>query len=126
MRTFIRTLIVSLSLSFLVACGGSPIGKALNHEKAMLKIVEANKDDGDKAKAELEKYVADNKAELDSLKTELEKVKAEVEKDESKAMSLMMDHVDALSENEKLKDSIRESKAYDNDDVRKLLRVMDL
>jgi len=126
MRTFIRTLIVSLSFSFLVACGGSPIGKALDHEKAMLKIVEANKDDGDKAKAELEKYVTDHKAELDQVKADMEKLKNEIKDDESKAMSMMIDHASAIQENETLKDSLRTSKAYDNDDVRKLLRMVDM
>lgn len=125
MRTFIRTLLISVSFSFLVACGGGgPIGKAINHEKAMLKIVESNKDDGEKAKVELEKYVADNKAEIDGLKAEMEKLEKEIGDDDAKQMEAIAPHMDALMENEKIRDGLRESKAYDNEDVRKLLRTV--
>lgn len=125
MRTFLRTLFLGLSVSLLVACGGGgPVGKALEHQKAMLKIVEANKTDAAKAASELEAYIKTNEADLTAVKAEMEKLKAEAKDDMGKAMAIMNDHKDAIMEVQELKKKLREE-AKDvmmDDKVSELLR----
>jgi len=128
MRKFLRSFIVLLSLSLFVACGGGggAVGKALAHQKAMLKIVEANKTDAAKAATELEAYIKSNEADLTAVKADMEKLKAEAKDDMGKAMSIMKDNAEAIQEVQELKKKLRdEAKDVMNDEkVAELLRTV--
>ena len=118
MRNLIKGLALALSTSFIVACGGGgPVGAALNHELAMLKIVEANKTDAAKAATELEVYVKTNEADLKTVKEGMEKLKAEAKDDMSKVADIIKANAGKMKEVSDLKEKLRaEAKDVYNDD----------
>jgi Skp family chaperone for outer membrane proteins len=126
MRNVIKGFALALSASFIVACGGGggAVGKALDHEIAMLKIVEANKADVAKATSELEAYLKTNEADLKAIKEEMEKLKAEVKDDMSKVADIMKSNAEKMQAKEELKKKLREEAkdVMGDDKVRDLLR----
>jgi hypothetical protein len=96
MRNLIKTAVLAASTALLVACGGGgdPMGKMFGHQEKITGILEANKEDPDKAAAELEKYQADNAADFEAIKKELEGLKA---KDEAEMMKLMAPHMEKIA-----------------------------
>jgi|GEM_PF-1510636 len=125
MRTLIKGLILALSTSFIVACGGGgPVGAALDHEIAMLKIVEANKTDAAKATTELEGYIKTHEADLKVVKEGMDKLKAEAKDDMSKVADIIKANAGKMKEVEDLKNKLREEAkdVYADEKVRDLLR----
>ena len=75
-NTLVKAIILAAVSSLLFACGSSdPMGKALDHQEAMLKILESNKDNPDNAGDKLEEYVKANEASFKAIKEAGEKMK---------------------------------------------------
>ncbi len=92
MKRSLATAILAAVAAVLVlgaGCSKSPLAKAADYTKQAVSILEANKDNPEKAASELEKYAADNEADLKAVAAEMEKFKAEVEKDPSKVADAM-------------------------------------
>jgi|GEM_PF-2026148 len=86
MRAFFKGAIVAASSALILACGGSgPFDKALDHGEKIASVIEANKGDADKAADAVEKYIADNKADLDAMKAAMEKEMGEMMAEAMKA-----------------------------------------
>lgn len=127
MRNIFKGLALAISASFIVACGGGgPMGQALDHQLAMLKIVEANKTDVAKATSELEAYIKTNEASIKKVNEDMEKMQAELKesKDMAKAMDMMKDHAARIQEVSELKNKLREEAkdVMGDDKVRELVR----
>jgi hypothetical protein len=110
MNRIFKGLLLAASASFLVACGGpSPLSKALDHQIAMLKIVEANKSDVAKATSELDQYVKTNEAAFKEILKGVGEMKAETKtKSASEAMGVLQDHSDQLKARAELQKKLRE------------------
>jgi len=95
--TLIKAALFAAAASMLLACGGGdPMAKAFQHQEAMLKILEDNKDDTDKAVTALEAYMEKNKAALEALQKEGAEFQASLQKmfkeDPVKAAELIAKH----------------------------------
>jgi hypothetical protein len=125
MRNIVKGLALTLSASFLIACGGNPFSKALDHEIAMLKIVEANKTDAAKAASELDNYLKTNEAAVKADNEALAKLRADLKasNDKDKGMSLMKDAASKLKEVSDLEKKLREEAkdVFRDEKVSKLL-----
>lgn len=79
-KTLTLALFAALVLPFFAACGGGgPAGKLIDHMDKVVGLLEKNKEDATKANEAIKGYMADHKAEMESLATDMQKKVAEVQ-----------------------------------------------
>ena len=98
MRSMLTKAAVLVAVSsFLLACGGSdPMGQALDHQEAMLKILEDNKDNPEEAGKAMTAYSDKNKDSFAAIKAEGEKMEAKMKEDPEAAMKMFAKYADRL------------------------------
>lgn len=83
-----KGLFVGITAAIVMGCGGSPADKMMSYQDEVLSILEANKDDLDKAAEEVGKYIEANKEDMKATMGEVMAMSKELEKDPEKAAKM--------------------------------------
>ena len=83
-KLVITVFAIAIAASFLYGCKKSAEDRLMAHMDQAISILEANKDNPDKAAEELDKYTAGNKDDLAAIKKELEEMEKTLSEDDKK------------------------------------------
>ncbi len=124
-NTLVKAIILAAVSSLLFACGGGsdPMAQALDHQVAMLDILEKNKDNPEEAGNKLEEYQKANADAFKAIKEAAEKMKDQSPEDLIEMMSKHKGKIQEITEKTK-KLMEGNSKLFANEKVQKAMAAM--